>query len=110
MGMPIGYGVGGDAPERRIGRGMREYLVDVGTLQMSVRDHPGGSPPVLALHGLASNARWWDLVAARLSPRWRVLAPDLRGHGRSDRPEAGYSFAEVVEDLRGLSMRRAWTA
>ena len=81
---------------------MREYLVDVGTLQMSVREHPGGSPPVLALHGLASNARWWDLVAARLSPRWRVLAPDLRGHGRSDRPEAGYSFAEVVEDLRGL--------
>jgi pimeloyl-ACP methyl ester carboxylesterase len=67
-----------------------------------VRDHPGRSPPILALHGLASNARWWDLVAARLSPRWRVLAPDLRGHGRSDRPEAGYSFAEVVDDLRGL--------
>ncbi len=81
---------------------VREYLVDCGTQQLSVRDHPGGSPPILALHGLASNARWWDLVAARLSPRWRVLAPDLRGHGRSDRPETGYSFAEVVEDLRGL--------
>jgi pimeloyl-ACP methyl ester carboxylesterase len=81
---------------------MREYLVDAGTLQMSVREHPGGSPPFLALHGLASNARWWDLVAARLSPRWRVLAPDLRGHGRSERPEAGYSFPEVVGDLRGL--------
>ena len=81
---------------------MREYMVDVGTLQLSVRDHPGGSPPIMALHGLASNARWWDLVAARLSPRWRVLAPDLRGHGRSDRPEAGYSFAEVAGDLGGL--------
>jgi len=82
--------------------GVREYLVDCGTQHLSVREHPGGSPPILALHGLASNARWWDLVAARLSPRWRVLAPDLRGHGRSDRPETGYSFAEVVEDLRGL--------
>jgi pimeloyl-ACP methyl ester carboxylesterase len=81
---------------------MREYLVEAGTLRLSVRDHPGGSPPILALHGLASNARWWDLVAARLSPRWRVLAPDLRGHGRSDRPDSGYSFAEVVDDLRGL--------
>jgi len=81
---------------------MREYTVETGTLRLSVREHPGGSPPILALHGLASNARWWDLVAARLSPRWRVLAPDLRGHGRSERPEAGYSFAEVVEDLRGL--------
>jgi pimeloyl-ACP methyl ester carboxylesterase len=81
---------------------VREYLVECGTQHVSVRDHPGGSPPILALHGLASNARWWDLVAARLSPRWRVLAPDLRGHGRSDHPETGYSFAEVVQDLRGL--------
>ena len=81
---------------------MREYPVEAGQLRLSVRDHPGGSPPILALHGLASNARWWDLVAGRLSPRWRVIAPDLRGHGRSDRPETGYSFAEVVDDLRGL--------
>jgi len=81
---------------------MREYLVDCGSLRLSVRDHPGGSPPVLALHGLASNARWWDLVAARLSPERRVLAPDLRGHGRSDRPESGYSLAEVGGDVRGL--------
>ena len=81
---------------------VREYSIETGALRLSVRDHPGGSPPILALHGLASNARWWDLVAARLSPRWRVIAPDLRGHGRSDRPETGYSFAEVVDDLRAL--------
>jgi len=76
-----------------------QRLVDSGPVRLSVRDHPGGRPPILALHGLASNARWWDLAAARLSPRWRVLAPDLRGHGRSDRPEAGYSFDEVTGDL-----------
>ncbi|MGA8015816.1 MAG: alpha/beta hydrolase [Candidatus Dormiibacterota bacterium] len=81
---------------------MEERRVDCGTLTLSVRDHPGGDPAILALHGLASNARWWDLVAARLSPRWRVLAPDLRGHGRSDRPDTGYSLPEVVDDLRGL--------
>ena len=81
---------------------VREYPVETGAQRLSVRDHPGGSPPILALHGLASNARWWDLVAARLSPRWRVIAPDLRGHGRSDRPETGYAFAKVVDDLRGL--------
>jgi pimeloyl-ACP methyl ester carboxylesterase len=81
---------------------MEERRVDCGTVTLSVRDHPGGAPPIVALHGLASNARWWDLVAARLSPRWRVLAPDLRGHGRSDRPDTGYSFPEVAGDLRGL--------
>jgi len=45
---------------------------------------------LLALHGLASNARWWDLVAGRLAPEHRVVAVDLRGHGRSDRPDTGY--------------------
>ena len=81
---------------------MNEHLVDCGELRLSVRDRSGGSPAILALHGLASNARWWDLVGARLSPRWRVLAPDLRGHGLSDKPKSGYSFENVVEDLHGL--------
>lgn len=67
---------------------------------LSVRDRPGGEPAVLALHGLASNARWWDLVGADLAPAHRVLAVDLRGHGQSDRPETGYDFDPVVDDLR----------
>jgi pimeloyl-ACP methyl ester carboxylesterase len=68
-----------------------------------VREHHGdAAPPLLALHGLASNARWWDLVAPRLRPARRVVAVDMRGHGRSDRPESGYSFAEVTGDLRRL--------
>jgi pimeloyl-ACP methyl ester carboxylesterase len=56
----------------------------------------------VCLHGLSSNARWWDLVADRLSPRWRVVAPDLRGHGESDKPDTGYSFDAVASDLGGL--------
>ena len=67
---------------------------------LSVRDRPGGEPAILALHGLASNARWWDLVGADLAPAHRVLAVDLRGHGESDRPETGYDFDTVVGDLR----------
>ena len=67
---------------------------------LSVRDRAGGEPAILALHGLASNARWWDLVGADLGPAYRVLAVDLRGHGQSDRPETGYDFDTVVGDLR----------
>lgn len=57
---------------------------------------------MLALHGVASSARWWDLVAQRLAPEHRVVAVDQRGHGRSDRPDTGYGFDEVVEDLHAL--------
>lgn len=81
---------------------MVEYEVPVGGLNLSVRDHPGEAPAVVALHGLASNARWWDLVAPLLSPR-RVVAVDLRGHGLSSRPESGYGFGEVVDDVRGVA-------
>lgn len=66
---------------------------------ISVRQRQGGTPPLLALHGLASNARWWDLVGRELAPAHRVVAPDLRGHGESDRPETEYDFDTVVGDL-----------
>jgi len=66
---------------------------------IAVRDHVGGAPAILALHGLASNAHWWDLVAERLAPRHRVIAADLRGHGRSDKPDTGYDFPTVVDDV-----------
>ena len=69
---------------------------------LSVRDHAGGEPAILALHGLASNARWWDLVADRLVPAHRVIAVDLPGHGQSDRPDDGYDFDTVSRDLEGL--------
>ena len=72
-----------------------EYRVDTPRLALSVRDHAGGEPTLLALHGLASNARWWDLVADRLVPAHRVIAVDLPGHGLSDRPDTGYDFDTV---------------
>jgi pimeloyl-ACP methyl ester carboxylesterase len=57
---------------------------------------------VVLLHGLASNARIWDFVAPRLARSARVVAMDQRGHGASDRPEHGYAFDLVTEDLRGV--------
>ena len=78
-----------------------ERRIQAGGVTLSIRDHEGGSPPVLALHGLASNARWWDLVAARLDER--VVAVDLRGHGLSDKPDTGYDFASVAGDVIGVA-------
>jgi len=81
---------------------VQERRVPTSGPALAIRDHAGGEPAILALHGLASNARWWDLVAERLAPRFRVIAVDLRGHGLSDRPETGYDFATVSRDLAEL--------
>jgi pimeloyl-ACP methyl ester carboxylesterase len=62
-----------------------------------------GGEPFLLIHGLASNARLWDGVGRRLAAAGRsAVAVDLRGHGRSDKPETGYDFATIAADLAGL--------
>jgi pimeloyl-ACP methyl ester carboxylesterase len=69
-------------------------------------DSNDGSPsagPFLLVHGLASNARLWDGIGRRLAETGRyAVAVDLRGHGRSDKPDSGYDFATVAADLRAL--------
>ncbi|MDX6226038.1 MAG: lipase, partial [Frankiales bacterium] len=70
----------------------------------------GSGRPVVLLHGLASQRRFWDLVVRRLAGL-PVLALDARGHGDSDQPEAGYDLetvaADVVAATRAAGIERA---
>ena len=63
----------------------------------------GGSGPLLVLiHGITSNSATWDRVLPKLARRYTVLAPDLLGHGRSDKFRGDYSVgahANMVRDL-----------
>ena len=74
-------------------------------LKLAYREWGGGEPAVALLHGLASNARIWDQVAARLQGRFRVVALDQRGHGQSDKPSDGYDFDTVVADAAAAFAR-----
>ncbi len=65
-------------------------------------DWGGDGPPVLALHGLASSAHWYDLVAPLLRDRYRVIAPDQRGHGQSAQAASGYDWPTLASDAIGL--------
>ena len=57
-----------------------------------------GRPGVL-LHGLASNARFWDLSAPYLLEHFSVSALDQRGHGLTAKPDEGYDFPTVASDV-----------
>nr|WP_318764193.1 alpha/beta hydrolase [Aminobacter niigataensis] len=59
-----------------------------------------GGTPVLLLHGFTDSARSWSLIAPHLAGGFRLIAPDLRGHGRSDRPEGCYTIPEMAHDVR----------
>ena len=61
-----------------------------------------GSPqrPVVLLHGLASNARIWEMVGPALAAsELPALAPDQRGHGLTDAPDGDYGFETFSRDL-----------
>jgi len=56
--------------------------------------------PLILLHGFSNEAHIWDDFAPEVAPFYRVLAVDLRGHGKSDwDPEARYEYERHVDDL-----------
>ena len=78
----------------------RDKWLETDRIRLHYRDWGGSGQPLVLLHGLASTCRIWDLVAPILSEDFAVVALDQRGHGWSDKPESGYDFATVVDDLR----------
>jgi pimeloyl-ACP methyl ester carboxylesterase len=62
-----------------------------------------GAVPFVLVHGLASNARMWDGVACALADRGHpAVTVDLRGHGRSSKPDGPYDMATVADDVAAL--------
>ncbi len=62
-----------------------------------------GSGEVLVLiHGMAGSSDTWQAVMPRLARRYRVVAPDLLGHGQSAKPRTDYSLGAFAAGLRDL--------
>ncbi|MCW2601157.1 MAG: alpha/beta hydrolase fold protein [Frankiales bacterium] len=62
-----------------------------------------GTAPVLWLiHGLGDSSRTWEEVVPLLAQRYTVVAPDLLGHGASDKPRADYSVGGFANGMRDL--------
>ena len=84
-------------------------------LNLSYRDHAGGAgrPPLICLHGLTRNSRDFEDFAERHSGRFRVIAPDFRGRGLSNRDPAPARYvpptyaADTIELLDALGVDEA---
>jgi pimeloyl-ACP methyl ester carboxylesterase len=71
-------------------------------LDIQVWDWPGEEPAVLLCHATGFHARCWDQVIVGLAER-RVIALDLRGHGRSSKPPPPYAWRSFGKDVAGLA-------
>ncbi len=77
--------------------------------QLAVRVLDGEARPFVLAHGLASNALLWRNVAQTLNAHGHAVAvADLRGHGRSERPDVGHSTAQAADDLNAVSAALGW--
>lgn len=63
----------------------------------------GAGEAVVLIHGLCGSSAYWEQVIPRFPAHYRVIAPDLRGHGESSAPEAGpYTMELMADDLAAL--------
>ena len=62
----------------------------------------GDGPPLLLVHGIGDSSRTWEQIIPLLAREHLVIAPDLLGHGGSDKPRADYSVAAYANGMRDL--------
>jgi pimeloyl-ACP methyl ester carboxylesterase len=67
-----------------------------------ILDSGGAGPTVILIHGLANSIEIWDRVLPRLAERCRVIAFDLPGFGKADRPDAPYDATFFAAQLEAL--------
>lgn len=78
------------------------------TREISIHGHrvayheSGAGPVVLLVHGMAGSMSTWDLVAPTLASRFTVVAPDLPGHGASEKLVGDFSLGAYASTLRDL--------
>lgn len=69
------------------------------SINIYVRDSEEEGTAILLLHFGSGNSYIWDGVIQIFKGSFRLIAPDLRGHGRSDKPKKGYHIDDMADDI-----------
>jgi len=82
--------------------GITERIVDLGQVRLNCAEGPPNGPPLLLLHGLGRRWQVFLPLIPALSMRWHIIAPDLRGHGKSSHIPRGYRGTQYADDIVSL--------
>jgi pimeloyl-ACP methyl ester carboxylesterase len=80
---------------------MQSHFANVNGVRLHYLAAGKGSPVVL-LHGYAETSHMWRPLITELAGTHTVIAPDLRGAGKSSHPAEGYTKAELAQDIHAL--------
>ena len=84
---------------------LRRIDLSTGITMAVAETGPADAPPVILLHGFPESHRTWARLAPLLDGRLRLVMPDLRGFGQSDRPQdvEAYATDTLIADLFALA-------
>ena len=87
----------------------KQGKIEISYLEWKFKDDITSTKPLLLLHGLADSAVVWSSLGTYLASRYHVVAPDLRGHGSSSKPDRGYTSEQIIADLEALMTHLGWS-
>ncbi len=74
----------------------------INNIRLFVKDEGHGEPTLIFLHFWGGSSATWNEVTDLLNDQFRCISYDHRGWGKSDKPQTGYSIAELASDTLGL--------
>lgn len=89
---------------------MIEEIINLDPIGIHVRHSLNDKSAVLFLHFSGGNLNMWEGILSQFENQYRIIAPDFRGHGKSDKPLAGYHIDDMAKDmyllLKKLNIKR----
>ncbi len=81
---------------------LHRETVRVNNINLFYRDTLGDKAPILCLHGRWGRGETWIDLITRYKKEYRIIAPDQRGHGLTEKPDSGYSAKDMARDAYEL--------
>lgn len=83
-------------------QGFEHRTTNTGEVEIGYSEGPANGPPILLMHGVTSRRDGFFRVVDALTPAWRVITMDQRGHGFSGHTPGAYARADYARDVRHM--------
>ena len=81
---------------------MQKMRIKVDQVEFQVQEYEQRGEAIIFLHFSGANLMMWQRVIPFFQDRYHLILIDLRGHGKSDKPETGYRIDEMASDVVGI--------
>ncbi len=78
---------------------MTEEKIRLDHMEINVQYSLKAKPVILFIHFSGGNLQMWKGIMPQFADQYSIIAPDMRGHGKSDKPLAGYHIDEMANDI-----------